>query len=190
MLYETIITILKETTTPYEEFEHEASVTCEESAAVRGGIDGVGSKNILMKASKTGRYFLCVTLANAKIGKQELRPVMGEKEFRFVTEEEMHGLYPGAERGAVPPIGHPFDFLTLIDEAIFTHDFFLFNPGVHTKTIRVKTSNLRSIYTKKYSNVLFFSSESQKTTKVLQLSSQGTSVHNERRNISSGGLRP
>lgn len=162
MPYNKITKILKDENIPFKEIEHEATTSCDHSKALRSaqGLDGIGSKCVLMKASKSGRTFLVVTTAETEIHKRMLKPVMGEKEFRFADHETLKELME-VEPGCAYPFSHNPQILTLVDESIFEHEYFIFNPGLHTKSIQVKTADLKKIYDKYYPEVMYFNSNNQ-----------------------------
>lgn len=162
MPYSRIVNILQEEKIPFQEIDHEATTSCEHSTEMRKaqGLDGVGSKCVLMKASKSGRVFLAVTMGSVDIHKKMLKPVLGEKEFRFADREMLNELME-VEPGCAYPFSHNPEILTLVDEEIFKHEYFIFTPGLHTKSIQVKTADLKKIYDKHYPNVMYFSSKTE-----------------------------
>ena len=52
----------------------------------------------------------------------------------------------GCDPGSVPPFGHRDPALPFyVDEGILEAEFFMFNPAVPTKSLRIATSDLRRI---------------------------------------------
>ena len=159
MPYNRITKVLHDEGIEYKEIDHEATTSCEHSQEMRKaqGIEGLGSKCVLMKASKSGRTFLVVTSGTVDIHKRMLKPVMGEKDFRFADKETLKELMQ-VEPGCAYPFSHNPEILTLVDEEIFKHDHFAFTPGTKEKSIQVKTEDLKKIYDKHYPEVMYFSS--------------------------------
>jgi len=49
-----------------------------------------------------------------------------------------------------------------IDTEIFSHEFFIFNPSIPTKSIQIKTENLKKIYESLPNPVKYFIHEEEK----------------------------
>jgi len=155
-VYKNIKGILSELNIPFEEMEHPPVMTCEDSARYRAerGWKGVGSKNILFHAK--GRFYLVVTKAEKEIKARRFKKEFGTKNIRFATPDEVKEI-TDCEIGALPPFGYLNKELPIyVDEEIFEHDYFMFNPAVHTKSIRIRTEDLRKIYTSIDQPVKFF----------------------------------
>lgn len=155
-VYENIIRILEKQAISYEEMEHPPVVTCKDSARYRAehGWNGLGSKNILFHAK--GRFYLVVTTAEKEIKARKFKKEFGTKNIRFATSDEVKEI-TDCKIGALPPFGYLNRELPIyVDEEIFRNKYFMFNPAVHTKSIRIKTEDLRKIYTSIDQPVKFF----------------------------------
>lgn len=155
-VYENIIKILNTLDIPFEQMEHPPVRTCEDSARYRDehGWKGVGSKNILFHAK--GRFYLVVTKAEKEIKARRFKKEFGTKNIRFATPDEVKEI-TDCEIGALPPFGYLNKKLPIyVDEEIFQHDYFMFNPAIHTKSIRIRTEDLRRIYESIDQPVKFF----------------------------------
>ena len=131
----------------YDEIEHAPVGSCEESLAFRGqaGWSGASSKCILLKAK--GKYYLLVTTAEKEIKARLFKKEFGTKDIRFANPEELMEV-TGCDPGSVPPFGHRDPSLPVyLDENIFRAEYFMFNPAVAIKSFRVRTEDLRRIYT-------------------------------------------
>ncbi|MDD3793456.1 MAG: YbaK/EbsC family protein [Candidatus Gracilibacteria bacterium] len=146
MMYENIKKILKEREIIFDEIEHCESQSCDDSKRFRAeaGLDGIGSKNIVFHAK--GQYYLVTTIGDKEIKARRFKKEFGTKDIRFAYQEEITSLL-GATIGSIPPFGFENKTIKIfVDKEIFTHEYFMFNPGVSTKTIRIKTSDLKEIY--------------------------------------------
>ena len=79
-IYNQIISILERLKVPYEEIEHKAVVTTEDSKkqrAEKGWTNGTGSKNILFHAK--GKFYLVVTIAEKQIKARKFKKEFGTK---------------------------------------------------------------------------------------------------------------
>lgn len=147
MIYENIKKILEKNAISYQEIAHEESQSCDHSKEMRraAGIEWVGSKNIVFHAK--GKFYLVTTLGDKDIKARNFKSEFWTKDIRFASQEEITNEI-GATIGSIPPFGFLSDTIPIyVDKEIFEHDFFIFNPGVGTKSIQVKTSNLKKIYT-------------------------------------------
>ena len=145
-VYENILRLLKEGGISYEEMEHPPVKTCEDSLKYRAdyGWNGKGSKNILLHAK--GRFYLVVTIAEKEIKAKRFKKEFNTKNIRFASSEEVKKITE-CEVGALPPFGYLNKELPIyVDEEIFQHEYFMFNPALHTKSIRIKTDDLKKIY--------------------------------------------
>jgi Ala-tRNA(Pro) deacylase len=144
-MYLSILQILRDHQKPFQEYEHLPYFTCEEGIKTREqlGLTGIGSKNIVMKTKKLGMVVV-VTTATKELDRKRLREIFGHKEMRFASPEEVLQL-TGVEPGCVYPFGHPTPLPIFVDEDIFIHEYFLFNPGRHDKTIQIRTLDFKSI---------------------------------------------
>ena len=116
----------------FQEIDHPASVTCEESAANRGEDIAIGGKSILFKDKKDFRIF--VLSAAKQVDSNKVRKILGSQRLRFATQDELWNLC-GVEKGCLPPFGRdilPFDLY--IDESIFKNKKIAFNAGILTKS--------------------------------------------------------
>ena len=140
----------------YTEYSHDATDTCDKSAAMRQalGIAGEGSKNICFHAK--GRYFLVTTLASYDFKARIFKRAFGSKDIRFADEQEL-SLQVGAPFGCVPPLGFCNEGLPLfVDERILSLEHFLFNPAIHTKTWQVSGETMRQAYASCKNPIYFF----------------------------------
>ena len=130
---------------PFDEIEHPPVGTCGESLGFRGqaGWSGASSKCILLKAK--GKYYLLVTTAEKEIKARPFKKEFGTKDIRFANRDELMEV-TGCDPGSVPPFGHRDPALPFyVDEGILEAEFFMFNPAVPTKSLRIATSDLRRI---------------------------------------------
>ncbi len=60
------------------------------------------------------------------------------------------------------PFGHPREDLPYyIDEDIFKVEYFMFNPAVPTRSMRIKTGDLRKVYAALPNPVRYFSEDEE-----------------------------
>ena len=114
----------------FEEIDHEAVITCEESAKARGCSQEIGGKSILFKDKSDFRLF--VMSAALQVDSKKVRKILKSSWLRFATNEELWEM-AGVEKGALPPFGRdilPVDLY--LDESILKNDKIAFNAGMAT----------------------------------------------------------
>ena len=160
-VYENIRRILERLDLPYEEIDHGAVSGCEDSQDFRrqAGWSGASSKCILFHAK--GRYYLVVTTAQKEIIARRFKKEFGTKDIRFAKLEEL-ARWTGCEPGSVSPFGHSREELPYyIDEDIFKAEYFMFNPAVPTRSMRIRTSDLRKVYSALPNPVRYFNEDEE-----------------------------
>lgn len=159
-VYENIIKILKENEISYEEIEHEEVKTTDDSKRLReentwSYEEGFGSKNIIFHAKEN--FYLVVTKAEKNIKAKKFKKEFGTKNIRFAYGEEIASL-TACEVGAIPSFGYFNKELPIyFDEELFTKKYFMFNPALHNKSIRIKSEDMKKIYTLAKNSVKYFS---------------------------------
>lgn len=124
--------------------DHGPTRTSEESAEARGEPLGVGAKALLLKSPE--EFFLAVLPADKKLDSGALKRVLGIREFRFATPEELFSL-TGLVPGSVPPFGAPiFPFRLYADTGIGEeYDRVAFNAGSLTRSVVMKVRDWLAI---------------------------------------------
>jgi prolyl-tRNA editing enzyme YbaK/EbsC (Cys-tRNA(Pro) deacylase) len=117
----------------FEQKEHEATFTSEESARARGESLGIGAKALVIKIDE--RYGLFVLPADRKLDSQAVKRQLGVKKTRFADAAELMEL-TGLVPGSVPPFGRPILPLDLYaDPALAKSEKIAFNAGSLTRSI-------------------------------------------------------
>lgn len=141
-VYAAIVRNLEETKIAYKAYEHEIVHTSEDAAKVRGTDLSEGAKAILLYADK--RPVMAVVGGDKRIDFKTFKKIVGVKDLRMATPEEVEDV-TSVPIGAVPPFGHIFNIPLYMDKDIETRDHVVFNAGLHTKSIRMKTKDFVSI---------------------------------------------
>jgi len=157
--YQNIIKILKDLNIEFDEIDHEMSKTCDDSKRFRDEkwLVWLGSKNIIFHAK--WNFYLVVTHWDKQIKARNFKREFWSKDIRFASQDEITPLL-GATIWSIPPFG--FDNSTIkifVDKEIFESEYFIFNPSVPTKSIRIKSDDLRKIYNNLENEVRYFIQE-------------------------------
>lgn len=144
--YQNIIKILKDLNIKFDEIEHEISKTCDDSKRFRDEkwLVWLGSKNIVFHAK--WNFYLVVTHWDKQIKARNFKKEFGSKDIRFATQDEITPLL-GAIIWSIPPFGFNNYWIKIfVDNEIFESEYFIFNPSIPTKSIRIKSEDLKRIY--------------------------------------------
>ena len=133
----------------FETFEHEPVRTSEEAAKVRTGYSlEQGAKAIIIrvKRSQQDKEFLMLVLPGDKrFDGVKLKALLGAKDIRFATTEEVGKLTDGVEPGGVPPFGNLFDLKVIVDPSLMKLEKIVFNAGDRRFSVAMKAEDYRKI---------------------------------------------
>jgi Ala-tRNA(Pro) deacylase len=136
--------ILTEKDIPFEEFEHEAVYTSEQAATVRGfGSAREGIKSMIFKTD-VRTYILVLNPGDRRIDTKKIAKMEGLKNLNLATPDEVEKI-AGVSIGCVSPFGLRTRLKTYLNEELLECEFLYFNPGSHTKTIKIKGSDLSKV---------------------------------------------
>ena len=113
--------------------KHAEAFTAQEvAAAVR--VTGYDlAKVVVLKADE--RFALAVVPAPLRVDLKAARQVLGAKKVALAREDEFESLFPGCDRGAMPPFGGLWGLPTYVDESLAGHAQIVFNAGSHIETV-------------------------------------------------------
>ena len=141
-MLENILRILNEKNIDFELVEHKESKSCEDSKKFR---EELWLKWIWDKEIKARKF------------KKEF----WTKDIRFANQDEITAVLD-AVIWSIPPFGFENDEIQIfVDKEIFENEFFMFNPWVWNKTIRLKTDDLKQIYDFLKNSVKYFDFSSE-----------------------------
>jgi hypothetical protein len=130
----------------FDEIEHSESKSCDDSKKIRekAWLEWIGSKNIVFHAK--WEFYLVTTIWDKEIKARKFKKEFGTKDIRFATQDEIINTL-NATIWSIPPFWFANENIKIfVDMEIFNYEYFMFNPWIWTKTIRIKTSGLKKIY--------------------------------------------
>jgi len=133
--------ILSEKNIPFEEFEHEAVYTCEEAAAVRGLESAGQGIKCLIFGTEMGKFILVLNPGDKKIDTKKIAKLEKVSHLFLATPEKVERI-SGVPIGCVAPFGLKTTLKTYLNEELLENEFLYFNPGDHTKTIKIRAADL------------------------------------------------
>jgi len=135
-----IIRLLKEKGMDYQHLVHEATLSSEDSANIRGTLLEEGVKSILLKGKTSKKNYQFNIPAHLKLDMKAVAELTGEK-----CEFEDPGVILerfGLLTGGVPPFGSLLDLDTFFEEGISQNARAAFNCGMPTESIIMKAKDL------------------------------------------------
>lgn len=128
----------------FEETEHEAVYTSQKAARVIGlEAEEAGVKSLVLK-TKEGEFILVLNPGNKKVDTKKIAQMEDTKSLYFARPEEVLKV-AGIPIGAVPPFGHKTKLKTYLNEELLDCEYLYFNPGSHTKTIKMQSKDLLQV---------------------------------------------
>ena len=137
---ENIMTLLKERQTPHEVIEHAPVHTNAAMAEALGVPLADTVKNIMLETTE-GEIILVVLPGDQRFDSKRLAAKVGTKRVTFAKPEKVLE-FAGCEVGCVPPFGHVKPVRVFLDGALLSKGQVYFNPGSHTKSVKIEAARL------------------------------------------------
>lgn len=130
--------------------EHEPVFTVEEARQLRKSISGMHSKNLFLKDSKRGEYYLLTAPADKKVNLKALRKQLNAKKLQFGKADELKELL-GVTAGAVSPLGLINDkhkkVKYIIDETVWNAAIVNFHPNDNSRSLEFTCDSFQKLIT-------------------------------------------
>ncbi len=135
-----ILSLLQSLDINYQQFDHPAVFSCEESSRLCPVMPGAHTKQLLMKAKGKEIYVLAIVMHDKRVDTKALAKQFGGQSFSFVSPEKLKEML-GVTPGSVTPLGLIFDtdhkINVIVDEDAAAQGQFLFHPLVNTATLSI-----------------------------------------------------
>ncbi|MEE8537676.1 MAG: YbaK/EbsC family protein [Acidobacteriota bacterium] len=118
---------------PFQSQKHAEVYTAQEVAAVMKVSGYELAKVVVLNVD--GSSVLAVLPAPLRVDFRVARSALGAKKISLASEATVERLFPGCERGAMPPFGNLWGIKTYVDESLATHQRIVFNAGSHIETV-------------------------------------------------------
>jgi len=142
-LEEKIINILQDQGVDYEVKEHEPVYTNPGMAEALGVSEAETVKSLVL-TTKEKKMVVLVMPGNKKVDWKGAAKTVGTKKVSFAKPEVVSEMV-GCEVGCVPPFGHMNDLPIYLDGAMMHQKYVYFNPGVHHKSYKVSSKDLKKL---------------------------------------------
>jgi len=102
--------------------------------------NSTGIKNLLLESTER-KFVIALCPGDKKIKTSKLAKLEGTKELRLAKSRDVEKIV-GCPIGCVPPFGHKKQIKTYIDKQLLESEYLYFNPGNHSKTIKIQAKDL------------------------------------------------
>jgi Ala-tRNA(Pro) deacylase len=146
-LYDNIISLLDQYSIAYIEYDHPPILSYEDAEREKANHNwqGIESKNVFM-TDGNNKYYLFVTTQGTKVDFKQMKELTGSK-LALASADAVRDVIHCVP-GCVAPFGFDPQITTIIDKSVFSHDHYLFSPGITTKTIQLSPWDLLPLYEK------------------------------------------
>ena len=101
------------------------------------------AKVVIVKVQE--RFVMTVLPASWNVDLHRLRTVLATHHVRLATEDEITGLFPDCELGAMPPFGNLYGLDVYVDQSLTEDEEIVFQAGTHSEAIRMRYWDFASL---------------------------------------------
>lgn len=134
---------------PYQNFEHPAVFTCEDSQLLCPGMPGKKNKNLFLRDRKGKRYFMVSLPQDKQADLKQLATMLEISGLSFASPERLQKVL-GVEPGSVGILALLNDKEVLtevwIDQELLEEEDFQSHPTINTESSCFKTSDLKVLF--------------------------------------------
>src|SRR5215831_16321160 len=123
--------------------DHSPRFTAQETAEASAVTGYEMAKVVLVKADS--RFIMAVIPAPLRLSVERLSEILHAREVCLATEEEFAPLFPGCDRGAMPPFGSLYGLEMVVDRSLSRHGEIAFNACTHTETVTLSWSDYEKV---------------------------------------------
>jgi Ala-tRNA(Pro) deacylase len=128
---------------PYETLHHSQAFTAQEVAHSLH-VSGKKCEKVVV-ARRDSKPVLVVMPASHRLNFQELKATLKANQLEMLVENELVGLFPDCDLGAVPPFGNLYGIDVWVDRAVASAEKVIFCAGTHEDCIRMRYSDFAKL---------------------------------------------
>jgi Ala-tRNA(Pro) deacylase len=132
---------LRDRQIPYRTLIHSPRFTAQEVAQASHVTGYEVAKVIVVKADD--RFVIAVIPAAKRLDLLRVKQTLAATDVQLATEEEFAPLFPGSEKGAMPPFGSIYGLEMIVDRSFAEHPEIAFSAGNHIETLFLKWEDYR-----------------------------------------------
>ncbi len=114
---------------------HSQAYTAQEVAAYAHIPGKELAKTVMVKID--GKMVMAVLSASDKVDFDSLKKAVGANKVELASEQEIEGLFPECEIGAMPPFGNLYEMQVFVEKNLTEDTEIAFNAGSYTELIRL-----------------------------------------------------
>ena len=127
----------------YETLHHPQAFTAQEVAHSLH-VSGKKCEKVVV-ARRDSKPVLVVMPASHRLNFQELKATLKANQLEMLVENELVGLFPDCDLGAVPPFGNLYGIDVWVDRAVASAEKVIFCAGTHEDCIRMRYSDFAKL---------------------------------------------
>jgi Ala-tRNA(Pro) deacylase len=127
----------------YEVLKHPEAFTAQEVAHAIHKTGKVLAKTVVVDAD--GNHVMVVVPAHQKVKLDALRKLLDKKDVRLSPEENLRGLFPDCDLGAMPPIGSLYNMKVVVSKELSEKPDIIFNACTHTDCVKMAFSDFQNL---------------------------------------------
>jgi Ala-tRNA(Pro) deacylase len=127
----------------YVHTTHSSAYTAEEVATAEHLQPHRMAKTVVCHDGES--YLIVVVPADSHVDLEQLRAAIGVPMLCLAEETDLYLLFPGAELGAMPPLGTLFGLRVYLDREVASQEFIAFNAGTHRDLIHMRTKDFQHL---------------------------------------------
>ena len=125
----------------FEEIEHEAARSSEESARATGLQTAKNGVKAMIFRTDKQKYLLVLNPGDQRVDTKAIAKMEQTKHLELAKPDEVLKV-AGTAIGCIPPFGHQTRLRTYLNEQLPECEYVFFSSGIHTKTIKIKGKDL------------------------------------------------
>jgi Ala-tRNA(Pro) deacylase len=127
--------LLEENQVPYEQVHHHRDYTAMETAAHTHTPGRRFAKAVIVKVR--GKPVMAVLPSHHVVDVERMASALGGADVELASEEELEGLCPDCEEGAIPPFGNLYGLDVYVSPALAENERITCVAGHHAEAIRL-----------------------------------------------------
>ena len=128
-----VVKFLKKSKVKFQLRHHPARYTAQEVAAAEHITGEEVAKVVVVRTGDA--FVMCVLPATCVLDMGKVAKLVGGGKVRLATEDEIAGLFPDSEVGAMPPFGKHYELPLYAEERLAQDDQILIPAGTHEDSV-------------------------------------------------------
>ena len=128
-----VVKFLKKSNVKFQLRHHPARYTAQEVAAAEHITGEEVAKVVVVRAGDA--FAMCVLPATCVLDMRKVQKLIGQGKVRLATEDEIAGLFPDSEVGAMAPFGKQYELPLYVEERLAQDEEILIPAGTHEDSI-------------------------------------------------------